>query len=219
MHDLDRQQLEQNEREGVFGETGIGELSTELTETQELALASEFLEITNEAELEQFLGDLWYRTKTAASQIYNSGAVQSAIPAVKAAGRAFLPVAAGKLADRYAPGSGDWVSAGAQQLADQLLKEELEGLSGEDRELEIARRYVRFANAALQRAAQVPPRVPPPVAGPVAVRDTARMHLPGLVPLLASLGLDAVSANGEASSGAHSGRWVRQGSSIVIDMG
>jgi hypothetical protein len=209
MHDLDRQMLEQYEHEGIFGEAGA-----ELSETQELALASEFLEIASEEELEQFLGDLWNRTKAAASQVYNSSAVQSAIPALKAAGRGFLPIAAGKLSDRYFPGSGGMVQAGVQGLADQLLKEQLEGLSAEDRELAVARRYVRFALDALDRAAQAPERVPPQVAGQVAIRDAARQHIPGLVPLLPRL--DPASQNG---GGPGAGRWVRQGSSIVVELG
>jgi uncharacterized protein (DUF697 family) len=183
MHDLDRQQLEQYEGLGELS----GELGLELSEAQELALASEILEVTSEEELEQFLGDLWRRTKAAATSAYNSPAVQSAIPALKTAGRSFLPAAAGQIADRYYPGSGPMVSAGAQMLADQWLKEELEGLSNEDRELEVARRFVRFANQVLQRAAQAPARVPPRVAAQAVVRDTARDLIPGLVPFVGQL--------------------------------
>ena len=68
MHDLDRQQLEQYGREGQFGEATVGELGGQLSESQELALASELLEVNSEEELEQFLGDLWDRTKAAASR-------------------------------------------------------------------------------------------------------------------------------------------------------
>jgi hypothetical protein len=218
MHDLDRQQLEKFQQPGVFGESTIGELSPQLSESQELELAAELLEVNSEEELEQFLGDLWARTKTAASQAYNSDAVQSAIPGLKAVGRAVLPKAASFLADRYAPGTGDIAGSGVQAAVDQWLKEELEGLSGEDREFETARRFVRFANAALQRAASMPDRVPPPVAVQIAISDAARDHLPGLVPFLAPM-LGSTSRNGGSDQGASTGRWVRQGSSIVIDLG
>jgi hypothetical protein len=218
MHDLDRQQLEQQERMGESG-GATGTLSGELTEAQELALASEVLEISNEEELEEFLGDLWNATKAAASSAYNSDVVRAAIPGLKAVGAAVLPKAAGWLADRYAPGTGGIASAGVQAAVDQWLKEELEGLSGEDREFEVARRYVRFANDVLQRAAQVPDRVvAPPVAAQVVLRDATREHVPGLVPFLVQLDNGGTVPGGRGVEAAASGRWTRQGSSIVIDL-
>jgi hypothetical protein len=77
--------------------------------------------------------------------------------------------------------------------ADQWLRQELEGLSGEDREFEIARRYIRFAIDALQRALKAPPRVPGPVAAEIVVSEAARSHMPGIVPFVPEL-------VGEASS-------------------
>ena len=222
MHDLDRQQLEQYQQEGALGEHAIGELS----EAQEMELASQFLEIGSEAELEQFLGDLFQRAKAAAGdayaaagRAYNSDLVQKqVIPALKSVARAYAPGAAGMGAERILPGSGRWVEAGTKQLADQWLKEELEGLSGEDREFEIARRYIRFAIDALQRALQAPPRVPQPVAAKVAVGEAARIHAPGLVPYVPELVGAARSGNGSHQA-ASSGRWVRKGSSIVVYVG
>jgi hypothetical protein len=217
MHDLDRQQLEQYDREGRVDESATGELGAQLSESQELALASELLEINSEEELEQFLGDVWERTKAAASQAYNSDAVQSAIPGLKAVARAVLPKAATYLANAYAPGTGDIAGAGVEAAVNQWLNEELEGLSGEDREFETARQFVRFLNAALQCAARMPARVPPPVAAQTAISDAARSHLPGLVPFLTQL--VGTPTNGARDGGSSTGRWFRQGSSIVIDLG
>jgi hypothetical protein len=216
MHDLDRQQLEQPEQEGLLGEYAIGEL----TEAQEMELASQFLEITSEEELEQFLGDLFDRAKAAAGRAYNSDLVQNrVISALKTAARTYGPGLAGRAADSVlGPGSGKWVQSGAQWAADRWLKEELEGLSGEDREFEVARRYVRFAIDALQRALQAPPRVPQQVAAQIAVRDAARNHAPGLVPIVHELVGGAPPAPG-SNGGRSSGRWVRRGSSVVIDLG
>ena len=70
MHDIDRTQLEleggayelgyEHENEQFLGKIlkGIlgGELEVPLNESQELELASELLEVSNEWELEQFLG-------------------------------------------------------------------------------------------------------------------------------------------------------------------
>ena len=216
MHDLDRQQLERQEGLGEYGEA-TGTMGAELTEAQELALASEVLEISNEEELEQFLGDLWNATKAAASKAYNSDVVKAAIPGLKAVGVAVLPKAAGWLANRYAPGTGDMASAGVQAAVDQWLKEELEGLSGEDREFETARRYVRFVDDTFRRAAQTPDRVSPPVAAQVVLRDAAREHVPGLVPFLVQL-RNGSPVGGSGVEAAASGSWTRQGSLIVIDL-
>lgn len=218
MHDLDRQQLEQYDREGRFDESTIGELGAQLSESQELALASELLEVNSEEELEQFLGDLWDRTKAAASQAYNSDAVQSAIPGLKAVARAVLPKAATYLANVYAPGTGDIAGSGVEAAVNQWLNEELEGLSGEDREFETARQFVRFANAALQRSARMPARVAPRVAAQTAISDAACTHVPGLVPFLTPL-LATAPTNGVRNGGSTTGRWFRHGSSIVVDLG
>jgi hypothetical protein len=224
MHDLDRQQLEQHEREGLLGEHTTGEL----TEAQEMELASHFLEVTNEEELEQFLGDLFNRAKAAAGDIYaaagrayNSDLVQSqVIPALKRAARSYGPGLAGRAAERVlGPGSGTWAQSGAQWAADRWLKEELEGLSGEDREFELARRYIRLAMESLQRALQTPPRVPPPVAARIAISEAARKHAPGLVPIVPQLVGGAAAPAAGANGATSSGRWVRRGSTVVIDLG
>jgi hypothetical protein len=175
------------------------------------------LEVTSEQELEQFLGDLWDATKAAASRAYNSDVVQAAIPGLKAVGAAVLPKAAGWVADRYAPGTGGIAQAGVQAAVDQWLKEELEGLSGEDREFETARRYVRFVNAALQHAAQVPDRVPARVGAQIVLRDAAREHIPGVVPFLVQISNGGHHGDLGVEAAA-SGRWTRHGSSIVIDL-
>jgi hypothetical protein len=222
MHDLDRQQLEQHEQEGLLGEYAVGEL----TEAQEMELASQFLEIASEEELEQFLADLFNRVKSAGGdayaagqRAYNSDLVQrQVIPALKLTTRYAGPVAAAMGAERIVPGSGPWVGAATKMVADQLLKEELEGLSGEDREFEVARRYIRFAIEALQRALQAPPRVPKPVAAQIAVSEAARSHVPGLVPFVPELVGGTPAARG-SNGGASSGRWVRKGSAVVIDLG
>jgi hypothetical protein len=216
MHDLDRQQLEQYEQEGLLGEHAIGEL----TEAQEMELASQFLEVASEEELEEFLGDLFDRAKDAAGHVYNSDLVQKqVIPALKKAARHYGPRLAGKAAERVlGKGSGRWVQSGAQWAADRWLKEELEGLSGEDREFEVARRYVRLAIDALQRALQTPPRVPHQIAAQVAVSEAARKHAPGLVPLVPEL-LRPTPARNDAHGATAAGRWVRHGSTIVIDLG
>lgn len=215
MHDLDRQQLEY-EDESAY-ESGHGELGAELSEAQELELASEVLELNSEDELEQFLGDLWNRARSAVSTAYNSPAVQAALPTIKAVGAKVLPIVAGKAGDWVRPGWGDAAKAATEGLVDQWLKEELEGMSAEDRELALARRYIRFAHDALLRAARTPERVPSRVAGQVAVGDSARTNMPGLVPFVAQIAAGGQTPPQRSDSEPTAGRWIRRGSTIEIE--
>ena len=58
MHDIDRTQFEADEFESGFGgEFEQTELELPLHETQELELASALLGVSNEMELEEFLGE------------------------------------------------------------------------------------------------------------------------------------------------------------------
>jgi hypothetical protein len=212
MHDLDRQQLEHDEDRQQLEQSAE---QGELTEAQELALAAEALEVSSEDELEQFLGDLWDRAKATVSPATRQAIVDTG----KAAGRYFLPALVGIGAEKLSPGHGygPMAAAATKMVADQWLKEELEGLSAEDREFEIARRYVRLIWDAILRATHGPPDVPPPIAARVAMAGAARQNAPGLVPFLADL---APNGAGHDTAGATStGRWFRRGSSIVIDLG
>ena len=63
MHDIDRVQLEtDSEMEMENYEAGqlewLGETGTILGEAEEMELASQLMEVSNEQELDQFLGDL-----------------------------------------------------------------------------------------------------------------------------------------------------------------
>jgi hypothetical protein len=57
---------------------------------------------------------------------------------------------------------------------------ELEGLSEEDQEFEVARQFVKFAGEAAKQAAQAPANVPPQEAAKSAVVTAAQQHAPGL---------------------------------------
>ena len=58
---------------------------------------------------------------------------------------------------------------------------ELEGLSNEDREFEIARRYVDFAGDAVRNLASEHRFLHPEEAADAAVVDAAKAHAPGLL--------------------------------------
>jgi len=62
-----------------------------------------------------------------------------------------------------------------------MLGLELEGLSPQDREFEVARGIVRFAGAAAKQAAQASPGVSPEQAARKAVIGAAQKFAPGLI--------------------------------------
>jgi hypothetical protein len=167
----------ENEQE-LLGETAQGEAP--LNELQEMELAAELLEIANEQELNQFIGKLIRTVGRAAGKVVRGPIGQALGPVLKQAARTLLPAAGAALGNLVVPGIGGAVGGKLASAAGKAFGLELEGLSGEDREFEVARRYVRFAGATTRNALRLPPRVPPPRAARLAARTAARRHAPGL---------------------------------------
>jgi hypothetical protein len=224
MHDIDRTQLEigpeefeegyesedQYEAEAVNG----GDMEGLFSEAEEMEMASELLEVTDENELDQFLGGLLKRAKRKVQQAvgrvippstmqvlggFMKGAVRKALPGLTSAvGTAIGGPAGGALAGRLAP------------LAGRFFGLELEGLSPEDQEFEVARNVVRLSGAAAQQAATIPDTGSPQTTAQQAVVAAAQQHAPGF--LRRPVG---GSSSGPSSRG-RSGRWIRRGSKIVL---
>ena len=79
MHDIDRTQLEYSHEAGPFqheefefNEFESGMMHEELSEHEEIQLAHELLSVTNEQELEQFLGSFLKRAVSTVGQIARS---------------------------------------------------------------------------------------------------------------------------------------------------
>ncbi|RKT44867.1 hypothetical protein [Thiocapsa rosea] len=135
---------------------------------------------------------------------------------------------AGGAAGRYVGGragsaAGRWLGTQAGTAAGRLFGLELEGLSGEDQEFEVARHFVRFAGAAVRNAATAPASPNPVAAARAAAIAAAERHAPGLLrptaprrpgPAVAPA-IGTSSALGLAGR-AQSGRWMRRGNKIVV---
>lgn len=164
MHDMDRTTLETTEPEAeqydneAFEGGYAGE--AELDEVEELQLAAELLEVSDEEEMEQFLGSIfksaWKGIKKVGSTVGKlaqplggvlKGIAKKALPVVGGALGSFIPI----------PGVGTAVGTALGNAAGNLLEAELEGLNEEDREFEKARRFVRLAHGAARKVAQTPP--------------------------------------------------------------
>jgi hypothetical protein len=178
-------------------------------EVDEMELAGSLLEVASEAELDRFLGDLVRRAGRAVGSVVRTPIGQSLVGILKnAAGKALPGV--GGLLDAAVAGAGGSALGEMPTEAGQLFGMELEGLSQEDQEYEVARRFVRFGGAAAAKAAQAPPSMPPQAAAGNAAAAAARDHAPGL------LGPRGRGRSGPGRRHARHGRWIRRGRTIVI---
>jgi hypothetical protein len=165
---------------GLLGGLLGGELESSEQEMNELELASELLEIAGEDELEQFLGDLVQRAAGAAGSFLKSDTGRQLTGILRGAAKQALPVVGGAIGGAIAPGGGQWGSRIATAAGD-LMGLELEGLSPQEQEFEIARGMVRLASAAGRLASRAPRSLPGRVVAQRAALTAARRHAPGLL--------------------------------------
>ena len=219
MHDLDRTQAEMEAAEpetDIFelefeGEAGGAESSLRgvFDEVEEMELASQLLEIQDEYEMEEFLGKLIKKAAGAVGKFMSSPTGKALGGILKGAAKKLLPVAGTALGALGGP-LGAAVGGNLAGMAGKALGLELEGLSEEDQEFEVARQFVRFAGEAAKNAATAPPSTPPAVAAKGATVAAAKKHAPGLL-----RPSDSSAPNGRRAGG-RTGRWIRRGTKIVL---
>lgn len=219
MHDIDRTQMEYEPEADAF-ETDQFEFTEELTDTEfespfseeeEMDLATELLTISSEEELDQFLGNLfkraWRGIKKVGSVI---GRVARPLAGIlKPLAKKALPFVGGALGSMIPiPGVGTALGSALGGALSKALEMELEGVSPEDKEFEMARRFVRIAGTAARKAA-LQPGQEPQIAAKNAVISALKRHVPTLPP---------VSGTGVSSYGVpgRSGRWIRKGNKIIL---
>ena len=200
----------EGEGEGEYeGEaTWATEAAGPFSEAEEIALAAELLSVSNEAELEQFLGSLWSGIKKVGSAVGQAAkpfagvlraAAKTALPFVGGALGSFIPI----------PGVGTAVGSALGTALSQALELEFGELELEDREFEMARRFVRIAGTAAQdfelpsaRGAGMQAAVL--AAAQAALAGAARKQLAHFRPQTG------------AAAAAMSGRWTRHGKTLVV---
>jgi hypothetical protein len=222
MHNIDRIRLEtgapaSSYEAGEFeaNEFEFNETGEVFGEAENMELASELLGATSERELEQFLGDLVGKAGQALGQFVASPRGQSLVAALKSAARQVLPAVGSSVGKYFGGATGADFGAKAASAAGRAFGLELEGLSGEDREFEVARRFVDFAGEAVRRLTDQPATSDPRSAARAAIVEAAKTLAPGL--LQAPLPSESkASAPRPEGSGNATGRWVRQGSRIIL---
>lgn len=195
----------ENEWESEQGEAGEQELNE---------LASELLSVSNERELEQFLGDVFKKVTGAVGNFARSPVGQQVGGILRNVARTALPIAGQAIGNYVAPGVGGPIGGQIASAAGSLFGLELEGLSHEDRDFEVAKQFVRLAADAAQAAAQAAGSGGNPAqVAQQAVAAAAQRYAPGLLEPAHGGGRPTPS---HAGSGAQSGRWVRKGNKVVI---
>lgn len=206
MHDIDRSFMEAESESFEFTGEAEGEVFGE-AEVEELA--SELLTISNESELDQFLGDLIKKAGHAVGHFVKGSVGKSVGGLLKGAAKHLLPMAGSALGNLVVPGLGGMIGGNLASAAGSALGLELEGLSQEDQQFEVAKQFVRLAGDCAKTALADPGK-PPLVAAREAMMKAAQRFAPGL--------LNEVGPQSGAASGAarQSGRWVRRGNRIVL---
>lgn len=200
-------EYEDESQSGMYGESPF-------SEAEEMELALELLNVSNEQELDQFIGKLFSKAGKALGMFVNSPVGKQLGGIIKGAAKSALPMLGGALGNFLLPGVGGAMGGKLGAAAGSMLGLELEGLSQEDQEFEVARQLVRFGGATVSNAADTEPTTPPQQAAQTAAVAAARQYAPGL------LKPNANDAGGRARCGCNrkrrSGHWIRKGNKITI---
>ncbi|MDR5757126.1 hypothetical protein [Caballeronia sp. LZ035] len=212
-----RFEAEQFEQEWS-GETSGGTLN----EAEAVQLASELLEVSNEAELDRFIGDLIGKV----GQIARSPIGQAVGGVLKGAAAKALPLAGGALGGYLGGPLGAQIGSGLASAAGSALGLEAESMSGEDREFEGAKQFVKFAADTARNAASSPVSADPRSVAQAAAIAAARLHAPALLSAPTSgmqggrQGGYGASMGGQGSPGGEypreRGHWVRKGRHVIL---
>ncbi|MDC8756598.1 hypothetical protein [Janthinobacterium fluminis] len=230
MHDIDRTTLEYGQEMSGFEaeqfEFGQGEWTGEaspqgmFSEAEEMELANELLSVSTEAELDQFLGNFLRKAASVAGGIIRSPIGQAVGGVLKGVAKKALPLAGGAIGGYFGGPLGAKIGSGLATAAGGALGLEAEMQSGEDREYEGARQFVKLAADTVNRAASARGGDPRAIAQSAAAA-AARQFAPGLLGKLGGQMAGQGGAPGGAQTQApgargNSGRWARQGHKIIL---
>ena len=197
------------ELEQSFESEGEYNSESPFNETEEMELAAELLTVQSEEELEQFLGKLFKK----AGGFLKSGIGRQLTGAIKGIAKKALPVLGGAAGNFLLPGIGGAMGSKLASAAGGMFGLELEGLSYEDQEFEVAKQVVRLGGAAANIAAQAPPSAPPTQAAQTALTSAAQQFAPGL---LRSDAARSGMPQRRRCRHRSTGRWFRRGNGIIL---
>ena len=170
------------------------------SEEEEMELAFELLEVSSDEELDEFIGKLWKKAKRFAK----SKAGRAIGSVLKKVAKKALPLAGGAIGTFVGGPVGGAIGGKLGSVASNMFEMELEGMSPEDQEFEVAKRFVRFAGEATSNAAKLAGKVPEDQAVKIAVNKAAKKYAPGLL------------KHNLNRLGKQQGRWVKKGRRIIL---
>ena len=191
-----------------YGEAEWGEV---FNEGEVMELAAELLEVTNEAELDRFLGSLIKKAGSALGKVVKSPIGRAVGGILKGVAKKALPIAGGALGAYFGGPLGAKIGSGLASAAGSALGLELEALSQEDREFEGGKQFVRFAANTVKNSLSAPPSSDPRSTAQMAANKAAQIYAPNLTAARARMAMPAtMPGKGQG------GRWFRRGRNIVI---
>src|SRR5215510_7233842 len=125
--------------------------------------------------MEQFLGSLIKKAGHAVGGIIKSPVGHALGGILKNVAKQALPMVGSAVGNFVAPGVGGAIGSHLASTAGSMFGLELEGLSNEDQEFEVARQFVRFAGEAAKNALETPPSADPVAAANSAAAASARI--------------------------------------------
>jgi uncharacterized protein (DUF697 family) len=220
MHDLDRAMFEADETEtGTADEQEYEEFLADLQGASrngtgtwrsragrrprygapagDTDMASQLLDVQSEEELDQFLGDLVSRAAGAVKDFAGSKTGEALTGVLKKAAGSALPILGGAAGGYFGQEKLGQTAGGALR---GWLGWELEGLSDEDREFEIAKAFTRFATAAARQAARAPADASPQAVARSAAISAAQRYAPALLEWLRGGGGRGQQVSSETSA-------------------
>jgi hypothetical protein len=183
---------------------GTYEAEAPLSEVEEMELTAELLAVQSEAEMDQFLGNLFKTVARGAGAFLRSPAGRALGGILKDAARTALPAIGGAVGSFLAPGAGTAIGGRLGSALASTFEAEAEGLDPEQQEFDAARRLVQVGASAAQNAVQSPAGLSPAAAAQRAVAIAARQYLP------------AGAYGGGPGTRRRTGRWVRRGNAVIV---
>jgi len=122
-----------------------------ISEEMEMDLAADLLNVRTDKELDHFLGNLLKSTVGAVTGILNSPQGKILKGIIGTVAKKALPIAGAAAGTYFGGPLGASLGQKLGQAASGLFEMELEGLSNEDREFEVARAIVRFGTQAARQ--------------------------------------------------------------------
>lgn len=193
------------------------------SEEEEAELAFELLSVQSQEEMDEFLGKLIKRVGRKFKKgfkRFTRNPFRFIKKGLRKVARFALPVA-GRVAGSFFGGPlGGRIGRKFGRMASRFFEIELEGMSPEDQEFEIARRFVRFSGAATRHAMRNAARMNPARAARVGFKQAARRHAPGMLKPARRRGRRGGMRQhrGSKGYGGHSatGRWIRKGDRVML---